>query len=108
MFQINSTIHVVTVRAMNQDSRRKDYLPAYIFIDCATSLKHYNNPKSAFIVHYHEEGKTRRERKPFNVITVTYFLGMNVNLISILNIALDAPALFTILKMRTLSVTETI
>ena len=46
-----------SVRAMNQDNRRKDYLPVNIFIDCSTSLKHFNNyyfsrnPKSAFVAH---------------------------------------------------------
>ena len=34
--------------------------------------------------------------RPFNVITATCFLGIKVNLISILNIALDVQALFTV------------
>ena len=59
-----------TVRTMNQNNRRKDFVPVYIFIDCATSLKHYNNylsinPKSAFIVHYHEEGNNIKRKQTF-------------------------------------------
>ena len=57
---------MLTVRALNQDQRRKDYLPVYIFIDCATSLRHYNNYyfrenlKSAFVAHYEEEKKNTK------------------------------------------------
>ena len=60
-----------TVRTMNQNNRRKDFVPVYIFIDCATSLKHYNNyyfsinPRSAFIVHYHEEGNNIKRKQTF-------------------------------------------
>ena len=60
-----------TVCAMNQDNNKKDYIPVYIFIDCAISLKHYNNyyfstnPKSAFIAHYHEEGKNTKRRETY-------------------------------------------
>ena len=57
---------MLTVKALNQDQRRKDYLPVYIFIDCATSLRHYNNYyfrenlKSAFVAHYEEEKKNTK------------------------------------------------
>ena len=60
-----------TVRALNQDSRRKDYLPVYIFIDCATSLKHYSNNyfsdnlKAAFVAHYEEEGKNTKIKETY-------------------------------------------
>ena len=63
-------MHTVTV--LNQDSRRKDYLPVYLFIDCATSFKHYNNYyflnnlKSAFAAHYEEEGKNTKRKKTFH------------------------------------------
>ena len=59
---------MLTVRALNQDQRRKDYLPVFIFIDFATSLRHYNNyyfsenPKSAFIAHYEEEKKNAKRK----------------------------------------------
>ena len=65
---VSNQCNKYTVRAMNQDSRRKDYLPVYISIDCATSLKHYNNyyfsttSNSAFIAHYHEQGKKYEEK----------------------------------------------
>ena len=65
---VSNQFNMYTVRAMNQDSRRKDYLPVYISIDCATSLKHYNNyyfsstSNSAFIAHYHEQGKKHEEK----------------------------------------------
>ena len=60
-----------TVRAMNQNNRRKDFVTVYIFIDCATSLKHYNNyyfsinPRSAFIAYYHEEDKNIKRKETF-------------------------------------------
>ena len=65
---VSNQFNMYTVRAMNQDSRKKDYLPVYISIDCATSLKHYNNyyfsstSNSAFIAHYHEQGKKHEEK----------------------------------------------
>ena len=31
------------VRAMNEDSRRKDFIPIYIFINCAVSIEHCNH-----------------------------------------------------------------
>ena len=68
---LNQFNGLYTIRAMNQDSRRKNYIPVYIFIDCAFSVKHYNNyyfstnPKCAFIVHYHEEGKNTRSKESF-------------------------------------------
>ena len=58
---------MLTVRALNKDQRRKDYLPVYIFIDCTTSLRHYNNYyfsenlKSAFVAHYEQEKKNKRK-----------------------------------------------
>ena len=58
-------------RALNQDKKRKEYIPVYIFIDCATGLKHYNNyyfsvfPKSPFMAHYHEEGKNTKRKQTF-------------------------------------------
>ena len=60
-----------TVRAMNQNNRRKDFVTVYIFIDCATSLKHYNNyyfsinPRSVFIAHYHEADKNIKRKQTF-------------------------------------------
>ena len=65
---VSNQCNKYTVRAMNQDSRRKDYLPVYISIDYATSLTHYNNyyfsttSNSAFIAHYHEQGKKYEEK----------------------------------------------
>ena len=56
---------------MNQNNRRKDFVPGYIFIDCATSLKHYNNyyfsinPRSAFIANYQEEGLNIKRKQTF-------------------------------------------
>ena len=44
-------------------------MPVYIFIDCATSLRHYNNyyfsenPKSAFVAHYEEEKKNTKRKE---------------------------------------------
>ena len=56
-----------TVRAMNQNNRRKDFVPVYIFIDCTTSLRHYNsiNPRTASITHYHEEGEDTKRKQTF-------------------------------------------
>ena len=75
---------MLTVRALNQDQRRKNYLPVYIFIDCATSLRYYNsfskNPKSAFVAHYEEEKKIPNEKKCTSVTTVTRFLGTSINI----------------------------
>ena len=71
MSLINSIECMYTVRALNQDSRRKDYLPVYIFIDCATSLKHYSNNyfsdnlKAAFVAHYEEEGKNTKIKETY-------------------------------------------
>ena len=59
------------VRAINQNNRRKDFVPGYVFIDCTASLKHYNNYyfyinlRSALIVHYHEEGKNSKRKQTF-------------------------------------------
>ena len=56
---------------MNQNNRRKGFLPIYIFIHCTTSLKHYNNyyfsinPRSAFIAHYHKESKNTKRKQTF-------------------------------------------
>ena len=53
----NQFNNMYSVRAMNQENRRKDYLPVNIFIDCSTSLKYFNNyyfsrnPKFAFLAH---------------------------------------------------------
>ena len=79
---------MLTVRALNQDQRRKDYLPVYIFIDCTTNLRHYNNyyffenPKSAFVAHYEEEKKIPNEEKRTSVTTVTRFLGTSIDILS--------------------------
>ena len=60
-----------TVRAIYQESRWKDYIPIYVFIDCAVSFKHFGNycfsknPKAAFIAHYHEEGKNTKMKETF-------------------------------------------
>ena len=46
-------------------------MPVYIFIDCTTSLRHYNNyyfsenPKSAFVAHYEEEKKNTKQRETY-------------------------------------------
>ena len=59
---------ILMVRALNQDQRRKDYLPVYILIDCATSLRHHNNyhfsenPKSAFVAHLRGGEKNTKRR----------------------------------------------
>ena len=60
-----------TVRALNQDKKRKNYLPMYIFVDCATSLKHYNNhyffenPKITFVAHYEDENKNAKRKETY-------------------------------------------
>ena len=70
-FVSNQFNGMLTVRALNQDQRRKDYLPVYIFIDCTTSLRHYNNyyfsenPKSAFVAHYEEEKKNTKRKETY-------------------------------------------
>ena len=59
------------VRTIYQESRRKDYIPIYIFIDCAVSFKQFDNyyfsknPKAAFIAHYYEEGKNTKMKETF-------------------------------------------
>ena len=49
---------------------RKDFVLVYIFIHCATSLKHCNNyyfpinlSSAAFIAHYHKEGKNTKRKQ---------------------------------------------
>ena len=60
---------MLTVRAINQDRVKKNNLPVYLFVDCATSLKHFNiyyfsnNPKSAFVAHYAEESKNTKKKE---------------------------------------------
>ena len=60
-----------TVRAMTQNNKKKDFVTVYTFIDCATSLKYYSNyyfsinPRSAFIAHYHEEGRNTKRKQTF-------------------------------------------
>ena len=69
-----------TVRAMNENNRRKDFVPVYIFIDCGTSLKHFDNyyfsinPKSAFIAHYYKEGKNTKRKQTFQCYHCNLFL----------------------------------
>ena len=51
---------------MNEDTRRKDYIPIYIFIDCAVSIEHFNNfyflrrPQRAFVTHCELENKNTK------------------------------------------------
>ena len=60
---------MLTVRAINQDRVKKNYLPVYLIVDCATSLKHFNiyyfsnNPKKAFVAHYAEESKNTKRKE---------------------------------------------
>ena len=109
--QINS---MYTMHAMNQDSRGKDYLLVFVFIDGATSLKHYNNyyfstnPKSVFVAHYHEEGKNTRTKDALQCHYCNMFFRYKQKFNKHINIALDVQALFTVFKMKILSVTKTI
>ena len=60
-------MHVV--RALNENSRRKDFTPLYIFIDCPVSKKYCDNyyfssnPKSAFVAHYDQRNKFNKHIK---------------------------------------------
>ena len=74
---------MLTVRAINQNTRKKNYLPVYIFIDCATSPKHFNNyfsnnPKSAFVTHYVEEGKNTKRKETYQCHYCDIFLNIRV------------------------------
>ena len=59
------------VRAMNEDSRRKDFIPIYIFINCAVSIEHCNNfyfltrLQRAFAMHYEPEHKNTKIKEAF-------------------------------------------
>ena len=59
---------MLTVRVLDQDKRRKNYVPVYIFVDCTTSLKHYNNyynPNSAFVAYCKEENKNTKRKEMY-------------------------------------------
>ena len=45
-FVSNQFSGMLAVRALNQDQRRKDYLPVYIFTDCTSTLRHYEEEKN--------------------------------------------------------------
>ena len=101
-----------TVRAINQNNRRQDFVPVYIFIDCATSLKHYNNyyfsinPRSAFIAHYHEETKnTKRKQTSQCHYCHGMFFGYKNKFIRHYksSTALDVQALFILFGTKTLN-----
>ena len=59
------------VRAMNEDTRRKNYIPIYIFIDCAVSIEHFDNfyfsarPQRAFIMYCELENKNTKIKETF-------------------------------------------
>ena len=60
---------MLTIKAINQDLRKRNDLTVYIFIDCATSLKHFKNyyfsknPKNTFVAHYMVEGKHPKRKE---------------------------------------------
>ena len=59
------------VRAMNEGSRRKDFITIYIFIDCAVSIEHFDNfcfstsPQRAFVTHYEQKNKNTKIKETF-------------------------------------------
>ena len=54
------------VRAMNEDTRRKDYTPIYIFINCPVSIEHfdsfyfYTRLQRAFVTHNEPQNKNTK------------------------------------------------
>ena len=60
-----------TVRALHQDSPKKDFLPVYLFIDCSVSLCHFDtfyfsvSPKTAFVAHYTVQGKKTQLKETY-------------------------------------------
>ena len=78
----------VNSKGFKSRSKEKDYLPLYIFIDCDTSLRHYNNyyfsenPKSASLLITRRRKKIPNEKKGTSVTTVTRFLGTSINLLN--------------------------
>ena len=77
-------------------------------MDCATSLKHFNNyyflnnPKSAFVAHYTEEGKNTERRET----SQCHYCDIVVSIISTSNIVLVAPDLSTLFKVIKLKVVK--
>ena len=73
------------VRAIYQESWQKDYIPIYIFIDCAVSFKHLDNyyfsknGKAAFIAHYQEEDKNTKMKETFRCHYFDFFSGTRAN-----------------------------
>ena len=59
------------VRAMNEDTRRKNYIPIYIVIDCAVSIEHFDNfyfsarPQRAFVMHCELANKNTKIKETF-------------------------------------------
>ena len=62
---------IYIIRAMNENTRRKDYTPIYIFIDCAVSIEHFDNfcfstrPQRAFVTHYELQNKNTKIKETF-------------------------------------------
>ena len=62
---------IYIVRAMNEDTRRKDYVPIYIFVNSAVSIEHFDNfyfstrPQRAFVTHYKLENKNTKIKETF-------------------------------------------
>ena len=50
------------VRAMNEGSRRKDFITIYIFIDCAVREL---SPQRAFVTHYEQKNKNTKIKETF-------------------------------------------
>lgn len=60
---------MLTDKVLNQDKLKKDFVLINIFVDCATSLKHFFNyyfainPKNTFVVHYEEQGNNTKRKE---------------------------------------------
>ena len=62
---ISNLFNFMYMRAINEDSRRKDFITIYIFIDCAVSIEQFDNfyfstrPQRAFVPHYKQNKNTK-------------------------------------------------
>ena len=105
---------MLTVKVLNQDKlkKKKKILPIYIFVDCGTSLKHFNNyyfwnnPKSAFLAHYEQQGKNTKRKETSQCRYCDTCFSIGVSTTSTLNIVLVVQVLFAISKITKLKATR--
>ena len=98
-----NSMHVV--RALNENSFRRNFTPAYVFIGCTVSKEYCDNyyfssnPKSAFVARY-DQGKTTKQKETFPCHYCDVFLDIKANLISILNVVWNVPVLFIAFRTK--------